>query len=666
MKLKSITLIYIVFVKICFGQFQQFLTYLTPYLSSPIESGYYYFNTPNNFQAGSLYQFYRINAPDLDNDMLLIDTHIDSLVGFTHFKYQQLYKGIPIEGAGCIEHYDTNGSLLFINAKIADSIHSDAIPRITENEAIQRLIFELRKDEKIQFAWENAEWENETQIDNSDSNATWYPTAELIFSVDTMKNMQMVIHGSRYLLAYQIPITTIAPFETIIYHVNANTGAILKFKPTCINDGPADVIGYGSRTIDTQWKGGFTQAYILETNDFTRVIHTKKNPNGTTLWSLLSNSTDNDDNWGTANNTETTTHYHVSNCWDYYRNVFGRTGQNNLSREVRVRTQWNQNNAEFQWYSSGNHNDLRFGTTYLGGYYGSEPSVVGHEFTHGVTHHTSNLEIYYESGALNESLSDIFGTVIQAVMLDGGNTDWLYGNSVAITNEEVRSLQAPNNFGCHINASGYLVLGQPDTYNGTFWYTGTADLGGVHVNSGVMNKWFFLLSQGEQGTNDIGDFYDLDGIGMTRAAKIAYLAQTSILQNSSQYTDARQATIIASIMLYGECSFEHQQTVDAWYAVGIGNLNNCEFTLGIENVVEKDFKIYPNPSSTHLNIELPALTSEKIEIFDMSGKLVQEFKSDNINFKTDVHSLENGVYTIRFNFNGEIINKRFIVQKCEH
>ena len=49
--------------------------------------------------------------------------------------------------------------------------------------------------------------------------------------------------------------------------------------------------------------------------------------------------------------------------------------------------------------------------------------------------------------------------------------------------------------------------------------------------------------------------------------------------------------------------------------------------------------------------------------FILWGKLVKNFKTNNITFSTDVNVLENGIYTIRFNFNGEIINKRFIVQK---
>jgi len=73
--------------------------------------------------------------------------------------------------------------------------------------------------------------------------------------------------------------------------------------------------------------------------------------------------------------------------------------------------------------------------------------------------------------------------------------------------------------------------------------------------------------------------------------------------------------------------------------------------------------IYPNPTSTHINIQLPAITTEKIEILNLSGKIVQEFKTENIKFQNDIHFLENGIYTLRCNFDGEVINKRFIVQK---
>jgi Zn-dependent metalloprotease len=649
MKTKIITLFFIALTKLTFGQYQQYIQYVSPYLSDSIQSGFFYFNTPNNFQAGQLYQLYRQNAPDLNNNMVLIDKHVDSLAGLTHLKYQQTYMNIPIEGAGCIEHYDKYGSLQFINAKIADSIKKDQRPRLNGDEAVNTLIEYLKKDEKLIFAWNDQDWEQQIRLDYADSNATWYPNSELIWAIDTVKNIQLINSGNRYNLAYKISITVVQPeFETFIYYVDANTGMVLKFNSTHINDGPAGVYGYGSKIIDTQWKGGFTQKYILQTNDATRVVHTKKNPSGSTAWGLLDNTKDDNDNWGNTYLTETSTHYHVSTCWDYYRNVFGRTGQNNASREVRVRTQWNTYNAQFIPGGS-DHNDLRFGKDNNGWDFGLEASIVAHEFAHGVTHHSSNLTYSYESGALNEAFSDIFGVVIQAVMLDGGSSDWIIGNF--IPNMPLRSLKEPN------------LYNQPDTYLGLNWYTGAGDIGGVHVNSGVLNKWFYVLAHGDNGTNDLSNYYDVDGIGINKASRIAYYAQTSLLLSSSQYSDARQATIQAAKILYGECSVEHQATIDSWYAVGIGNLNNCTYTASVEDISNQNILIYPNPANNSISIELPMSTESPIRIIDLSGNLIKEFETNQVFFQTDISNISSGVYLIKFDFQGSQVVKRIIVQK---
>lgn len=114
MLIRSITTTLCILFGTCsFAQYQQYIQLVTPFLSDSIQSGFFYFNTPNNFQAGQLYQTYKLNAPDLNNNMILTDQHVDSLIGFTHLKYQQTFMDIPVEGAGCIEHYDTEGSLLY-------------------------------------------------------------------------------------------------------------------------------------------------------------------------------------------------------------------------------------------------------------------------------------------------------------------------------------------------------------------------------------------------------------------------------------------------------------------------------------------------------------------------------------------------------------------------
>jgi Zn-dependent metalloprotease len=470
--------------------------------------------------------------------------------------------------------------------------------------------------------------------------------------------MHLVIPGSRYSLAYKIPVTIIVPdFETFHYYVDANSGAILKIRPTHI-DVTADVYGYGNRNIDTKWRGGFIQKYELDAEDDTHNIHTKKYTTPFQTWDNMPDTRSSASNWGSTYLTETSTHFHVTNTWDYFRNVFGRTGQNNAGREIHVMTQWNNANAYFE--SGNNYNNLVFGKKNAWDW-GMEPSIVAHEFTHGVTHHTAGLIYQYETGAINESFSDIFGIVIQATTLDADLTDWILGNFIPYA--PTRSLKDPNSMGIHFDASGNQQTGQPDTYNGTYWYTGSLDNGGVHINSGVQNKWFHVLAHGDDGYNDLSNYYHVNGIGMTKAAKIAYYALTSVLLPSSQYSDSRQATVSAAKILYGECSVEHQATIDAWYAVGIGSVNNCSFTASLNEIAPEDVSAFPNPANTVVTFDLPAIADGPIRIMDISGNLVKELKSDLLFFQTDISGFANGIYFVNFNFKSNQVVKRIIVQK---
>ena len=111
---------------------------------------------------------------------------------------------------------------------------------------------------------------------------------------------------------------------------------------------------------------------------------------------------------------------------------------------------------------------------------------------------------------------------------------------------------------------------QPDTYKGTKWYTGTGDSGGVHTNSGVLNHWFYILTEGKTGTNDIGSAYAITGIGIDKAAKIAYRLESVYLSASSNYANARTYGIQAATDLYGTGSAEVIATTNSFYAVGIG------------------------------------------------------------------------------------------------
>src|SRR5690606_27938945 len=127
-----------------------------------------------------------------------------------------------------------------------------------------------------------------------------------------------------------------------------------------------------------------------------------------------------------------------------------------------------------------------------------------------------------ESGALNESFADMFGAAVEFYVND--NPNWTIGEGIWYngwgTPDYMRNMANPN-------SAPEIVGGpQPDTYEGNYWADTSLidqenDYGGVHINSGVGNYWFYLLSEGGSGTNDNGDDYSVEGITIQKAEQIA-------------------------------------------------------------------------------------------------------------------------------------------------
>ena len=199
--------------------------------------------------------------------------------------------------------------------------------------------------------------------------------------------------------------------------------------------------------------------------------------------------------------------------------------------------------------------------------------VMAHEFTHMVTGTNGNggLEYKLESGALNESFSDIMAMGVMQYTF--GNCPWTIGAEVMVNAPNMRSMSNPKN---SKGANGDTLKGAlPDTYKGTCWsyIPATIDTNKVvvHRNIGVQNYWFYLLSEGGFGTNDNNDSYSVAGIGMDKALQIAFRNLLFYLVPCSTFEDSRNGSIQAAIDLYGRDSQEHQSVMNAWHAVGVGN-----------------------------------------------------------------------------------------------
>ena len=193
-----------------------------------------------------------------------------------------------------------------------------------------------------------------------------------------------------------------------------------------------------------------------------------------------------------------------------------------------------------------------------------EKSVTFHEFTHLVTATSAQLEYQNESGALNEAFSDVMAISIMKSPIygQGPETPWVIGSHLS-RYSSLRNMADPK------QSMDGLRPG-PDTYEGEYWIdwkTDDNDHGGVHTNSSVMNKFYYLLCDGGSGTNDLGFTYNLTGIGVEKAEKIAFRTLVQYATRQSDYSDIRKCFVEAATDLYG--STEVEAVKNAWDAVNV-------------------------------------------------------------------------------------------------
>lgn len=205
--------------------------------------------------------------------------------------------------------------------------------------------------------------------------------------------------------------------------------------------------------------------------------------------------------------------------------------------------------------------------------------VVSHEHTHGVTDCTSDLIYQDESGALNESFSDILGNSAEffaaANNLDPSvGPDWFIGEDVYLPADALAGFR---------NMADPREDDDPDHYSER--QTGGGDNGGVHTNSGIPNHAFYLLVNGGQnagcdatGSNGHTHTADCDvtvaGIVLTKAERIFFVAFTGLPSNATM-SNARDATIAAAKSLYPSESATCASVANAWQAVGVSGSATC-------------------------------------------------------------------------------------------
>jgi Zn-dependent metalloprotease len=615
-------------------------------------------------------------------------------IGYTHYRFQQHFNGVPLDGVQFLLH-EKNGKLTSANGNFYSGLDLITTASISKQEAIQKAIQFVGAEK---YLWNNPKEEEFLKSIKKDINATYTPKAELVIAP-----INGIYAKENFRLCYRVNIFSEVPYDNVDVYIDAKTSEIInKISKIAHADvtGTANTLYSGTKTISMENNAGTyrlgetsrpIQTFNMRnsSNPSDAIDFTNNSSNWTTKEMVLSSITissmnnnwidvlENTSNggkpdiyiqvkdannnvvWSTMNKTLYDTSFPITikssvylpqssqytlNIYDYDSstpsqllgsfNINPTIGNslyssNGISGSIFIDAK-NSPGLDAHWgaeivydYFKNKYNRNSFDnsggtilslvhTNLISGegtannnagwngnlmYYGDGDSeegpqsaldVCGHELTHAVIQYSSGLIYQAESGALNESFADIFGTAIE--FYDSPSANYTISEKTFFQANYSRSLEQPK------------LKNDPNTYQGDFWkdtFCGNPsqeinDFCGVHTNSGVQNYWFYLLCEGKSGFIDdkiANPIYNVTKIGIDKASNIAYRNLVYYLTPNSTYKSAYLGSLIAVEDLYptinGVYSQEFNSVRQAWYAVGVGS-NPALFCEGITNLTAQN------------------------------------------------------------------------------
>ncbi len=468
-------------------------------------------------------------------------------LGFTHYRYQETFNGVNVLGGVIIAHCSAN-RLHSFNGEFFLIPNTNQTSELPEASCLK---IALDSTNATSYLWEIEEEEAEIKIIKEDPKATWFPKGELIYVPQNLN-----FNETNFYLTYKFNVHAHAPRTAENIYISAQTGKLIareNMLHTTDVPGKAYTKYSGLKNITTDSTAPFN--YRLREASRGNGIYTLNMKKGTNYGAAV-DFLDSNNIWNNvnANKDEVATdcHWGAATTYDYFKNIHNRNSYNNANARINSYVHYANNYDNAFWdgvrMTYGDGNTFKPLTSI---------DVCGHEITHAVTSNSANLIYSYESGQLNESFSDIFGNAIERY---GKPTSysWKIGEEITYDGSGLRNMLNPK------------LKGHPRCYKSTNWYFGSGDNGGVHLNSGVQNWWFYLVTEGGSGTNDVSNVYKVDSLGILKAEKIAYRNLTVYLTPTSQYADARFYSIRSAVDLYGNCSKEVIAVTNAWYACNVG------------------------------------------------------------------------------------------------
>ncbi|MDX2418542.1 MAG: M4 family metallopeptidase, partial [Xanthomonadales bacterium] len=429
-------------------------------------------------------------------------------MGNQHSIFRQTHKGLPVFGAELRAHFNSNDELFVVNGNFVSKLDVSTNPSLTADEAAERAIRTVALQQHNREKAEARAGDNVRDFNEDFSDFSAVSTNLMVFRAGLLQGVPGLNH-----LAYEVEVTNAGPSVREFVYVDAHNGTVID-QITGIYD------ALDRRAFDAE---GFA--------------HPGPNYPGNPFWIEGEGFPTTDaeaDNMILAS----------GETYDLYFNAFGRDGFDGSGATMD---------------SIFNRGDACPNASWNGIYISFCPGlttddITGHEWGHAYTQYTNDLIYQWQSGALNESYSDIWGETVDLINGRGWDTPgglrtegscsingpggtgddsvrWLLGEESSIG--ALRDMWNPN------------CAGDPGKVTDSEYWCGTGDSGGVHFNSGVPNKAFTLMVDG-------GNFngYSGAGIGLNKAAHIQWMAQ-NLLIPSSNFIDNADALEAACSSLVG-------------------------------------------------------------------------------------------------------------------
>lgn len=499
------------------------------------------------------------NAAGTASDLVVKSTDVDPSGRF-HARVQQTLRGVPVWGGHAIAHLRPDGTLEEVTDELTRNVAVSTTPKLTADQAAAAAEAKLKCATKC---------------------TSGAPKVSLVVYPSSV--------GHR--LAYRVELRRGAaafPTAVPVSFVDAQTGAVLSAYDD-VQSATGETNYLGRVTFPTS--RGSDGTYYLEDGANRHGVF-EIDPAGDAFWMLGSPN----DVW--SNRSAVEVHYGVGKALEYLRTVHGRRGLDGANGPSPVqRLGSTPVLGAFIGCTVGASWDgayLRY-CTRRGSW--TTPDTIAHEMGHAVIQYTSGLVYEGESGALNESFADVLGVLFLRHLRGDSPGNWHVAEQMG---EAIRYLDAPHRATPSLSANG-----DPCHYRER--YTGTADNGGVHVNSGIGNFAFYLLAMGGRGHYSTAP---VTGIGVEQAGKIWFRAFTAYMAPTTNFAGARLATLRVATALHGYGSAQFSAVDAAWRAVGVEGslppapstavrfgptLADATSTPPLELVVNGDFSGTPAP-----------------------------------------------------------------------